>query len=1062
MADNIYVQQGKMVVGSSMIPYIRAQEITFEAENLRPGKIARLYFDDIVVNNLSQKSNKIVLNSKKYLGLNATGTITSSEAANYLLYQGPSAAVNTFSALVETYYSGNTTIVIKNMSGDFDVGSPVYIQNTINSIIVASANVTSETNANTSDVFQNGEGLYCANNNVYMTVISTSGEDILYVNQNYIPINIGVVTGNVLSSMTYDYQPGDIIYQTNDGQAKPEFATFFGRVASYKNATGANTLTVTTISGLLNVASSEANAICRIWNSSNTSAHALQARDVRLYDFSNGDVLISENDVNKRVTVISHNHNSGAVSNVMGASIEGGAQYLYLSSSNTTIAKDNLIYITSGTGMGQLKRVTDISGKKVTLNSALSINTSHTTKYSLGNHIVDDYGHLSGIFDLPEEPDLKFRTGERVFTITDTDTVSDSDASMKAAAKFTAGGLLNTTQRIQTSPVGRPLPETTADTSVAPVNPTDRTFNSTPNQTPITGSDVSGIPKMPLADGLSQTFFTPKNTSNKVGYGIFVTSVDLFFQSKPSVANGSLQLPVTVKLTEVVNGFPTKNYLATKSVKAKDVKISTNPSTNNSSSITKFTFDDPVYLAPDSEYAFVVSSESPEYELYIAELGGDVLGADPPRRISEQPYAGSLFRSQNATTWTPYQNEDLMFVINKAVFDSTGTATFHLSKSPTYQMGIDRVILHTNELTFPTGALNYKMKSIMKNTKDQESSYYYIVPHKILRYSDLLDGSNKPTSANYLNSRLVKYGNANSVIVQAEFASSNPDISPIFNKESVSIALFENQINNAQLSSSIITITNVGVGYNAVITAAQHTSSNLVVKGSADNSLNAAAQFYREQYLANNFNIGFYNVDISGGEGSGATGFAVANTTGSNTVDYIMVVNSGSGYVESPTVNIATGNAASGLITARAVAYGETSKSGGNILCKYLTRQITLEDGFEAGDIRVFMDAVAPAGTDIVVYYKVLGSEDPDSFSNKNWVRMYKLKNNVSKTTNNLVELEFHPDLLVNKLSYVESGIQYPIGGKFKSFAIKVGLLTSDPAIAPIVKNLRIIATPEG
>jgi len=62
MADNIYVQQGKMVVDSSMIPYIRAQEVLFEAENLRPGKIGRLFFDESVVNHVSQKSNKIVVN----------------------------------------------------------------------------------------------------------------------------------------------------------------------------------------------------------------------------------------------------------------------------------------------------------------------------------------------------------------------------------------------------------------------------------------------------------------------------------------------------------------------------------------------------------------------------------------------------------------------------------------------------------------------------------------------------------------------------------------------------------------------------------------------------------------------------------------------------------------------------------------------------------------------------------------------------------------------------------------------------------------------------------------
>ena len=41
--------------------------------------------------------------------------------------------------------------------------------------------------------------------------------------------------------------------------------------------------------------------------------------------------------------------------------------------------------------------------------------------------------------------------------------------------------------------------------------------------------------------------------------------------------------------------------------------------------------------------------------------------------ISQQPYLGSLFKSQNASTWEPSQWEDLKFVINKDVFETSGT-----------------------------------------------------------------------------------------------------------------------------------------------------------------------------------------------------------------------------------------------------------------------------------------------------------------------------------------------------------------------------------------------------
>ena len=38
--------------------------------------------------------------------------------------------------------------------------------------------------------------------------------------------------------------------------------------------------------------------------------------------------------------------------------------------------------------------------------------------------------------------------------------------------------------------------------------------------------------------------------------------------------------------------------------------------------------------------------------------------------ISQQPYLGSLFKSQNGTTWDPSQYEDMKFVIRKAVFNT--------------------------------------------------------------------------------------------------------------------------------------------------------------------------------------------------------------------------------------------------------------------------------------------------------------------------------------------------------------------------------------------------------
>ncbi len=268
-------------------------------------------------------------------------------------------------------------------------------------------------------------------------------------------------------------------------------------------------------------------------------------------------------------------------------------------------------------------------------------------------------------------------------------------------------------------------------------------------------------------------------------------------------------------------------------------------------------------------------------------------------------------------------------------------------------------------------------------------------------------------------------------------------------------------IDNAGIPNTNISLLSYGSGYNALITTANVSNSQEKVFGTSDAGITANAAAYRQYIFANNANIGFYAINISGGGGSGATGFAVANTDGQNTVSYVVITDPGSGYLTTPTIQIVSGNSVPNS-NATAVIAGETGKSGGNIQAKYISREIVLEDGFESGDMRVFMDAIRPTGTDINVYYKVKSADDNDRFSDKSWQLMYKNKDNYSRNARSLIALEFRPSLDKNELSYIENGQTYPVGGKFKSFACKVVLTSTDPSLVPKVKNLRIIATPEG
>ena len=70
----------------------------------------------------------------------------------------------------------------------------------------------------------------------------------------------------------------------------------------------------------------------------------------------------------------------------------------------------------------------------------------------------------------------------------------------------------------------------------------------------------------------------------------------------------------------------------------------------------------------------MLASNSPKYKVWIARIGDTEIGGT--RTISTQPTLGSLFKSQNASTWTPSQYEDLKFTLHRAVFDISNTGAF--------------------------------------------------------------------------------------------------------------------------------------------------------------------------------------------------------------------------------------------------------------------------------------------------------------------------------------------------------------------------------------------------
>lgn len=162
----------------------------------------------------------------------------------------------------------------------------------------------------------------------------------------------------------------------------------------------------------------------------------------------------------------------------------------------------------------------------------------------------------------------------------------------------------------------------------------------------------------PSTDPLAQSFYVSSQN------GCFVTHCDLYFKKKPA-----LPVPVIFDIREVVNGYPGQTVIpfTRKALYPNDIYIDATKGT----APTTVKFDAPVFLSPQKEYAICLATTSTEYEVYIAQQGLKDIVTNSA--INTQPVLGSLFLSQNSSTWTAAQDKDLKFTLYNAKFLTTDT-----------------------------------------------------------------------------------------------------------------------------------------------------------------------------------------------------------------------------------------------------------------------------------------------------------------------------------------------------------------------------------------------------
>jgi len=269
--------------------------------------------------------------------------------------------------------------------------------------------------------------------------------------------------------------------------------------------------------------------------------------------------------------------------------------------------------------------------------------------------VSDLAADIQGSLYLPNPNNLnhpRFETGTKVFTLVNDENNDQDNASTIGEETFTASGTLETVQENIIS-VRNARVEQKQLFQEQNVNRSLGT--QVIESTLISETTREGV--IGWYDPLAQSFLVEDTT------GVFLTSCDIFFRSKDDG-----DVPCVFQLRSMKNGFPTQHILPFSEIVLSPDDIQTS---SDGSVATTIEFKAPVYCEPGQEYAIALASNSTKYSVYISRIGENDLLSQT--YISNQPYLGSLFKSQNASTWEPSQWEDLKFTLYRADFLESGT-----------------------------------------------------------------------------------------------------------------------------------------------------------------------------------------------------------------------------------------------------------------------------------------------------------------------------------------------------------------------------------------------------
>ena len=491
-------------------------------------------------------------------------------------------------------------------------------------------------------------------------------------------------------------------------------------------------------------------------------------------------------------------------------------------------------------------------------------------------------------------------------------------------------------------------------------------------------------------DPLAQTF-----SVTSVPGGLFVACIDVYFKTKGTEG-------VTMELREVINGIPGPRTIPNgiRYLPASEIAVSTTSGGTTTFVPTTFTFPDPVYLKNNTEYCFVPKPENDDggYEAWISQLGQNEYGTTT--RISKQPAAGMMFSSANDRSWSPHQDKDLMFRIRRCRFDKTATFTGHLVPeaidwinftdtswsfaakkfSPGKNLvGFTETITAggTGYASVPavtvtntgTGGTGLALTAVISGgvvtglTVTNPGSGYNIAPT-----ITIAAGTTTATATLVLNKGRVDhwdnlYNYAHTVIKSGQFTVG--DI--VGNADGyATISSFTDKVVNEIAPN--MGILQPGEGTVATCKLALTDTS----AGSANTTSYQDVDFGTTHTLATEKTIYSRTNEVTTYSSTNTARVKIAFKTFNDNISPIIEIDQADLLCIKNEINN--------------TATGEDARTGGSAGSRYISRRVVLEEGMDAEDLQVWLEAEVPTTGSINVYGKFQNAADPGDFQEDlNW-----------------------------------------------------------------------------